>query len=324
MVAHRELPRLSIGSIERTMNFAFVRMEGDVVTDPRTFRQNGRVASVSFTIDDGTGDIDVKAYRAKAQALVDRNLVPRQGDRVEVAGNLSVSMDGAALWLASADQIRVERQIPLEVGWREVSAALDGKLVSVQGVVLEVQYPKVGSRTPWRVDFTDGTGVGRMVMWEDTYLALEARLALEPGLVFRALGSVDLYRGRPQIRLLHAQDLQPDPRPPQAVFESHLPTGYAVRAPGEITRELEGRMVAVSGRVAEVERPPPGSRGSYRIRLQEGEAELEIMTPRSVGDQLPPELLHPRRRIRVVGLVQALSDRMRVRIFHPGQYAAEG
>ena len=93
MAIHRELPVVKIGEIKPTMNFAYVRVVGTVAGDPRIFKEVGKVRSLRFTVDDGTGEISVTAFRSQAEDLVDQHKVPASGDRVEVAGALSITAD---------------------------------------------------------------------------------------------------------------------------------------------------------------------------------------------------------------------------------------
>jgi DNA/RNA endonuclease YhcR with UshA esterase domain len=107
-VQRSELPLVRASHIVPTMNFGRVRLQGAVASAPRVFDRQGRPDYVSFDLDDGTGRITVAASRRVAQRLVDANLLPSDGQRVEVAGSLSLAPQRRPrLYLDSPSQIHV-------------------------------------------------------------------------------------------------------------------------------------------------------------------------------------------------------------------------
>jgi hypothetical protein len=78
----RDLPLVQVADIQPTMNFAYVRIQGRVVSDARVFQEGGRVNSLRFSVDDGTGELDVRALRDHARVLADSDRVPQGGDRI--------------------------------------------------------------------------------------------------------------------------------------------------------------------------------------------------------------------------------------------------
>lgn len=108
MATHRELPVVDIQQITPMMNFAYVRVVGRVVREPRVITRDGRVDYCSFMIDDGTGTLRVQAYRRAAERLAGENRLPREGALVDVAGSLSVAAEDAPkLRLQVVEQLRV-------------------------------------------------------------------------------------------------------------------------------------------------------------------------------------------------------------------------
>ncbi len=109
MVTHRELPVVSVDSITPMMNFAYVRVVGRVVREPRVLtREDGRVDYCSFLIDDGTGALRVQAHRRAAQRLAEENRLPGEGMLVDVAGSLSVAAeDVPKLRVQVVEQLRI-------------------------------------------------------------------------------------------------------------------------------------------------------------------------------------------------------------------------
>jgi hypothetical protein len=109
----REAPAVGIGAISPAMNFASVRVAGKVLSEPRVLREAGRVDYVSWTLDDGTGQVRVQADGAVALALAQTARIPRKGDRVEAAGTLNVSSEGLPrLRLQAAEQLRLGGEAP--------------------------------------------------------------------------------------------------------------------------------------------------------------------------------------------------------------------
>lgn len=107
MVTHRDLPVIKVGEITPMMNFAYVRVAGTVERDAYVVRKKGKVDYLSFSVDDGSGQLRVVAYRDVARALAEKGLVPERGTSVDVAGSLNVSAHGRIkLFLQDIGQLR--------------------------------------------------------------------------------------------------------------------------------------------------------------------------------------------------------------------------
>ncbi len=101
------LPLVQAADIGPSMNYGRVRIQGAVVTEPRVFARQGAPDYASFEVDDGTGRIVVAASRRTARDLVNGNLLPIRGDRVEAAGSLRFAPDRRVrLYLDSPAQLR--------------------------------------------------------------------------------------------------------------------------------------------------------------------------------------------------------------------------
>lgn len=86
----RAIPAVRIGEINPAMNFAYVSIAGTVERAPYVSIRDSRPGYISFLVSDGSGAIRVVAYREIAAAIVESNLLPEEGSRIEAAGNLSV------------------------------------------------------------------------------------------------------------------------------------------------------------------------------------------------------------------------------------------
>jgi len=93
-VTHKELPVIRVGNITPMMNFAYVRVKGTVEKDAYIAKEKGEVQCLSFSLDDGSGQLRVAAYGNVARCLVEKDMVPKGGTLVYVAGSLNVSANG--------------------------------------------------------------------------------------------------------------------------------------------------------------------------------------------------------------------------------------
>jgi len=108
MVMDRGESCVRIGSITPMMNFARVRVEGNITGRPYITPRDGHATYVSFVMNDGSGDLRVKAYRDIARALCDQGLVPQDGAVVSVDGQIRVAAGKMpSLVLNSAKHLRI-------------------------------------------------------------------------------------------------------------------------------------------------------------------------------------------------------------------------
>jgi DNA/RNA endonuclease YhcR with UshA esterase domain len=211
VAARKDIPLIAVGDIAHTMNFGFVRIEGVVTAPARVFSEAGRVTGVRFEVDDGTGILPVSAYRGKARALLERDLVPRPGDRVSVAGSLSVSADRTILYVQAPDHVRLDR-LPVNVlAPSRIGVEREGQPVAVEGAVVSVREPESGTRRPWQVELEDAEGRCLLVFWDDVAAPLPDGL-LATGRWLRASGTVSVYRDRAQVLIQSPSDLRPTQR----------------------------------------------------------------------------------------------------------------
>jgi len=113
VACRRELPLVRVGDVTPLMNFAYVRVAGTVERNAYVSRKEGRVDYLSFSVDDGSGQLRVRAYGDVARRLAEKGMAPRRGMSVDVAGNLSVSGDGRiGLRLQAMEQLRFVEASP--------------------------------------------------------------------------------------------------------------------------------------------------------------------------------------------------------------------
>ena len=97
-----------IGDVTPTMNFARMTIQGHVKRTAYVGHQHGVTNYVSFVVQDGTGELQVRAYRDVARAVAAQGL-PEQGEGVTVDGVLKVSAQGVLrLFLQKAELLHTE------------------------------------------------------------------------------------------------------------------------------------------------------------------------------------------------------------------------
>ncbi|MEI8205271.1 MAG: hypothetical protein WCG03_00170 [Kiritimatiellales bacterium] len=208
---NRDIPLVRVSDITPTMNFAYVRMAGEVTRDAYVFQSGGMV----FDIKDGSGEITVMGGRAQAQALEASGKLPRRGDRIEVTGSLSVSADQAPkLRIQSANQLVLNRKrtavVPAEearVRLAAVTAAHKGDQVTVAGTLKSVDVPGPGSKAPYALTIAEDGAELVIIFWEDVFQGLDKKLPI-PGKLISARGRVGIYKDAVQLKVWEAGDLR--------------------------------------------------------------------------------------------------------------------
>jgi len=109
MARSSRIPEIELGAVTPALNSATVRVEGNVAAEPRTGQADDTY--ISFSISDGSGRLTVAAYDPCAHILVERDLLPHKGDRVEVTGTVSIRSPGAnRIVIETPKQLKVVKQ----------------------------------------------------------------------------------------------------------------------------------------------------------------------------------------------------------------------
>ncbi len=206
---NRELPQVKVANITPGMNFAAVRIAGEVTRNAHLFDSGG----VVFNLHDGTGEIAVYGARAPADALHAAGRLPRRGDHAEICGTLGIGADrDAKLRMQSADKLKLIRKSAPRSAFRrvrlaDVTASRDGELVAVTGVLKEISLPRPGSRAPYIFILEDGGAMLDVVFWDEVFHGLDGTFPI-PGKRLRVRGRVSLYHGTVQLKLAAAEDIR--------------------------------------------------------------------------------------------------------------------
>ena len=197
------IPAVRIGQIQAAMNYAYVRVEGDVDRQP-TFNPDSD--SLTFWIDDGTGRMRVSAFRSEARALIDAGRVPSLGDHVAVEGALRVRDEVPSLSIHSIDSLSVnritDRAVARDLG--SITVANASQPVVVRGQVRAVRDPFGSLRL---ITIRDPSGAIDITIGADIEAFGRPAPEVEVGDAIQVTGLVTLYEDTPQITLTRGDQL---------------------------------------------------------------------------------------------------------------------
>jgi DNA/RNA endonuclease YhcR with UshA esterase domain len=229
-------PLIAISSITPAMNFAYVRIAGVIPSYPSLSSAGD---TLSFTVQDDSGQIRVSAYRSAVNELLALGRIPMPGDRVSVEGSLRVRDDDASLTLQSPEGLTMQ---PGEVASIEL-AALDalpiGARASLTGQVREVRDITPALR---RVTLRSGDAQAQMLLPVALATTFGDLPTLQVGDWVRVTGGVGDYRGEREVLPACASDIEPGVSP---VLD--------VRPVDALSKSMAGRWVSVQGSVDDLQ-----------------------------------------------------------------------
>ncbi len=135
-----ELNEVSVASIEEDMNYAVACVNGIVSRPPSI---NKETKTLSFWIEDSTGDIRVASYRKDAENIQAAGKVPLIGDSVKVCGTIRVVGGSPYIILNAPDKISIfPPQEPKEMAIAEITETNIGDYIKTTGVVIGIRETK--------------------------------------------------------------------------------------------------------------------------------------------------------------------------------------
>ena len=192
-----------VSEIEAAANYAYVRIDGRVRRSPNF---NADTQSLTFVVDDGSGEILVAAFDPQARALIEAGQVPAVGDRVSVAGTVRVREGTPSLTLLSPEALSLSRATdaaaPRDLAAITPADALTG--VAVRGQVRAVREPSAGFRL---ITIRDKSGEMDLVVDSDLEAFGPAAPVVQVGDAVAATGVVTLFEDRPQVTLTRGDGL---------------------------------------------------------------------------------------------------------------------
>jgi DNA/RNA endonuclease YhcR with UshA esterase domain len=193
-------PVMKVQEIGPTNSFAYIRIEGNT-TNARIYDDGG----VSFTVDDGTGTIGVRAYREVGKGLQNSGRVPSPGDEVAAEGTINLRGDSIQMIVNSTEKVWVKRVTPEAVPIINLDDSYLEQKVMIEGRIVAARTFNKGSS----VTLSDGTGSIDIVIWDTNRKMLgDKEQLLTEGRTVRIQGKVGKYRDKPQLELAFPSDIQ--------------------------------------------------------------------------------------------------------------------
>ena len=250
------------------MNYAVVRINGTVVTVPYVSQTGGKL-SVTFTVDDGTGQIDVRVYSPLADEMIRKGLVPFPGDEITAEVQLRVRETYTYSMLQYLGGLEFRSRLYSEHPPRvkALDANMSNTYVAVEGIVTE--FSNVSSGYLMSVD----TGESEVTVLIPRVLLVFNNISVKVGDTLYAPGVVYLYKGRsPEIVVRNLTQLSVTPIEEAPV----VPLAEAPNYPGMV--------MAVEGSLAGI----TYENGRYVLTITDGQNYLDALVPRDVLANLNP------------------------------------
>lgn len=209
-VLNQKLPTIKISTISETMNFAYVHLTGVVSRDAQIYYDefdNGikRPSRITFTMNDETGSISVGAFKTVAEQMIEKNILPAAGDKIDVEGQLKVKGNYINITIQAIDQIQLQEAEAVSLALKDIDNEYLDKAVKIKGEVINIREPREGSRAPYTMLISDGAASVSMVFWNSVAEALSNNMKV--GSKVTAKVTVGMYNGQPQLKLTNAQDI---------------------------------------------------------------------------------------------------------------------
>lgn len=236
------------------MNFAYVRVEGVVLTYPSLIAAKEN-PSLSFRIRDADGEMRVSAFGSIARTLLEAHAhsgsaIPMPGDKVVAEGTLRIRDDEPSLLLNAAQAVWVTPQPVQAMPLAGLAATHLGERISTQGQVRRVRHISDALSI---ISLRDGSATGDLLIPLGLQSMLGDVAAPTPslGTWISVTGSVGEYRGERQLMLTQARDLEVQHTRSQPI---------SLRPVAALGKNMLGRWVAVMGIVADLRPMQQGMR----------------------------------------------------------------
>ncbi|MBP1911373.1 hypothetical protein [Thermococcus stetteri] len=250
------------------MNYAVVRLSGVVASVPHVSLSGGKI-TLTFTIDDGTGQMDVRVYSPLADEMIKKGVIPFPGDNITAEVQLRVRETYTYAMLQHLEGLKFRSKLYSEnpPTVKELTENMNNTYVAVQGIVTE--FPNVSSGYLLTVD----TGVAPVTVLIPKVLLLKNNVSVKVGDTVYAPGVVYLYKGTsPEIVVRSLEQFNVTP------IES-APLVPLAEAPGYV-----GMVMSVQDNLTGISYES----GRYVLTITDGTNYLEVLVPREVLANLNP------------------------------------
>ncbi|WP_297464747.1 OB-fold nucleic acid binding domain-containing protein [Thermococcus sp.] len=278
-----QAPLVKVGDVygNYLMNYAVVRINGTVTTVPYVSESGGRLG-LSFSVNDGTGGIDVRVYSPLAEEMIKKGIIPFPGDNVTAEVQLRVRETYTYAILNYLDGLRFNSILYSEKPEtvKYLTENMSGTYVAVEGIV--DGFSNVSSGYLLTLD----TGESLVTVLIPKVLLLFNNVSVKVGDTVYAPGIVYLYKGTsPEIvvRDLNQLSITPIEEAPE------VPLGEAKNYPGMVM-SVKGKLVGISY-----------ENGRYALLLTDGSNYLTALMPRDVLAELNPFNVSDGSLLRVAG-----------------------
>ncbi len=317
MARSHEPATIHIEDISTTMNFGNVRIVGQVKADARMNRTGN---GMSFSVNDGTGDLRVFIDDALRKEMEEKGLVPKKGNEISFIAQLTVSADqttarlnsiaedsfsltagdgvapgtsaakaaaGSSKPVTSAEKAAASKA-EKPTALKDVTPALDGKFVTLEGVVESLTPPPADSpKRPYYLKLREGEASVSVKMWQDSYDQIADKDVLVGSRV-RLRAAVGTYEGKVDVKLVSPEQFtrlaedegaaaadEPAQKPAaKRDFSRGRSTKATYVSLADVTPAQEGETVTVRARVENVTPPQEGTKQPYSIYLRDGDVTL--------------------------------------------------
>ncbi|MCK9223455.1 MAG: hypothetical protein M0R46_05505 [Candidatus Muirbacterium halophilum] len=307
---NKEIEELDFAAITPTMNFAFVKVSGTVIGDPRVyFNENGNVNSMNFTIANGKNEVRVMAYSAVAQSIIEERKLPAKGENVEIKGSLRVRDEGdtLALYIQTSEHIMIEGSGPVKTkDFWEITKEEEGKHIDIKAYIVDIK--KNDNKAPGSIVISSESGkTTSLTVWNTVIdgLRMMHKDKLVRGAEFEARVTVNVYKDRMQLMLRNSTDLTLTGK-----FGKDI--GLSTKVKGEITKDDLGKDVVISGVVSEIFNiNTKNGKVMKKLLFNYGFGEIDIMLYQEVHENFKSEIVEGNK-LEINGAVKEYNGKLQI------------
>ncbi|KKK71645.1 hypothetical protein LCGC14_2911840, partial [marine sediment metagenome] len=240
---------IKVRDVIPSMSFAYVRVQGTVPFQPRIYPET---KSLSFTVDDGTGRISIKAYGAVTEELIRTDKLPKIGDWVDVAGQLQVKEERASMIIQRPKEVKVTSAEVLiaQVPTLKIAQIIRGKigqLIKCEGKIINIRtFPKGRS-----LKISDGSGDIDIVIWDSVYEKIPNRGTLQIGREISVQGIIGEYRGKLQVQPRAPEEIKIVGAKEEVTVAPPVAIEIPILSIDQITKDRIGQIVSCQGTVTQ-------------------------------------------------------------------------
>ncbi|MGM0606907.1 MAG: hypothetical protein ACQESP_00680 [Candidatus Muiribacteriota bacterium] len=203
---NKEIPELDYEHISETMNFAFVRVKGEVVGQPNVFyRESGSIGSLSFTVDTGYQEIRIMAYSNIAEDILKAGNDPVPGEEVEISGSFRIKDEGStlSLFIQAPQHLKIkDREEIQHKNFWEISSHDESRYFYISGIIKRIE-PSTGTGPGRIVIMSEEGKTGYLTVWDNVLEIIMNREGNDfaPGAEFKSRILVNVFRDNVQLLL---------------------------------------------------------------------------------------------------------------------------